>query len=667
MLKTNLKFLTCLAVTISAFCAAVNSAHAQAVTPIFNFTDQLWSYFQVGTEPPNVGGVNWKTNTYNDGAWPTGYGTLSYETDPGNYPWGINTVLDRTNSAGQIISYYFRTHFNFPTNPVGAVLYLTNVVDDGCIVYLNGVELYRIRMPAGAVTSNTVATGTGTEGAQELQTLINSPRLRQGDNVIAVELHDTAGSSDVDWTMGLAYRIMAPIVIVQQPTNQVDALIGDVVDLSVGVAGDAPQYWWFRNNVFLTGQTNASLRINNIQTNQAGTYYVVVSNIISGARSSNSVVTVVPDTFPPQLTGSAINEGDTNRVYALFDEDVLTVNNRNPSQSGTNLANYSLKEAATGKVIDVIQATVGRGSKAVRLTLATNIDCTKEYVLKVSNLTDIRTNLMEPNPGYAIVGCVSRLSVVAFENGWNFLPTFSGGPLPTNWYTTNYQVDANWGQGSAPFYFRQGCISNCYGSYGTPGAGGNCGGEGTSVSVGWPTYVFRTEFVIPSNSPTAGQLRLSHVIDDGAIFYLNGKEFLRYNLTNAPIDFDYLVPTCLPDPLCQTQAYALNNLIIGTNVFCAEVHSCDEFNQADFFFGCQLDIIVTNFPTRIPDLIISNIVSPRRVFVKWQPSGWRLQSSTNLANTSSWANVTGVSTNATGYTNSNPLVDRQRFYRLSRP
>ncbi|HTD87541.1 MAG TPA: immunoglobulin domain-containing protein, partial [Candidatus Binatia bacterium] len=557
-----------------------------------------------------------------------------------------------------------RTHFTFPTNPVGAVLYMTNVVDDGCIVYLNGIEMYRIRMPGGTVASNTPASGTGTEGAQELQIVINSPRLRQGDNVIAVELHDTVGSSDVDWTMGLAYRLMSPIAITTQPINRIDAQIGDSIEMSVEVSGDDPRYWWFRSNnvsnVFLTGQTNSLLRLSNIQTNQAGTYYVIVSNVISGVRSSNTVVTVVPDIFPPEFVSVVINEGDSNRVFALFDEDILSANNRTPALSGTNLANYYLREVVGGKKIDITQATVGRGSKAVRLTLATNIDCSKEYVLMVSNLTDLRTNLMVPNVAYGIVGCVQRLSLVAFDGQFNFLPTFQGGPLPTNWYTTNYQVDANWGQGTAPFYYEQGCFSNCYGIFGSA-----CATNGTPVSVGWPTICFRTEFIIPSNAPTVGQLRLQHVIDDGAIFYVNGKELLRYNMTNAAVDFNYLAP-CI-NSQCQTQSYTLDNLLIGTNIFCVEVHSCDEFVQADFMFGCDLDIIVTNFPTKIPELKITRIINPRRIILGWQPSGWQLQTSTNIANTSSWLNVATANTNAMGFTNSNPIVDRQRFYRLRRP
>ncbi|HKQ38380.1 MAG TPA: immunoglobulin domain-containing protein [Verrucomicrobiae bacterium] len=665
MRKTNLTFLTWLAITIGAFCVAVTSAHAQAVTPIFGFDNQSWQYYQAGNEPANISGLNWRTNTYNDTAWQTGFGYFAFEPDsPAEYD-PLNTPLNRYLPDGTtpINTYYFRTHFNFPISTNNIFLYFTNVVDDGLVLYLNGVRLYDLRVSANPPTYATFAGGTPAEGAKELVIMTNgAARLRQGDNVLAVEVHDSsATSTDVGFGLGLAYRGLAPITIVQQPTNSVDAFIGDSLDLSVQVIGDNPRYWWFRDTVF-TGQTNANLRINNLQVTNSGNYYVIVSNTISGARSSNSVVTVVPDTIPPEFTAAAINEGDTNRVYALFTEDVLPVNLRNPSLSATNLANYSLTEVGnTNNKITITTVTVGRGQKSVRLTLATNIDCSKEYVLRVSNLTDTRTNLMSPNPGYQIVGCVYRANIVDFQAFWNFNATYVGADpgLPTNWYTTNYQVDGTWSGGFAPFYYAQGCFSNCYGSFGVA-----CPGQGTPTSVGYPTYAFRKEFVVNSNSPTIGLLRLSHVIDDGAIFYLNGKELLRYNMTNAPVDFNYLAP-CLPVAQCQTQSYTLDNLIIGTNLFCVEVHSCDEFTGADFMFGCEMDIIFTNFPTVIPEIKIRQTSNPKREILSWQPRGWRLQTTTNVGNPASWANVVGITTNFTGYTN-NP-TDRWRFWRLCRP
>jgi hypothetical protein len=80
--------------------------------------------------------------------------------------------------------------------------------------------------------------------------------------------------------------------------------------------------------------------------------------------------------------------------------------------------------------------------------------------------------------------------------------------------------------------------------------------------------------------------------------------------------------------------------------------------------GIQVDLITTNFPSRIPGLRIARDTTPRRVRVNWEPRGWRLQSSPTI--TGVWANVAGVTTNMMGHTNTLPTTGN-RFYRLKRP
>jgi hypothetical protein len=308
----------------------------------------------------------------------------------------------------------------------------------------------------------------------------------------------------------------------------------------------------------------------------------------------------------------------------------------------------------------------------VRLNLAENVDCRKEYVLRVSNVSDARTNLIAPN-SVAILGCVTRTNLVPFSSFWKWNFSYEGPErVPADWMATNFVESGFWGEGSAPFFYSQELENTCFGTFGAGAPGG------TPISIGYPTYVFRHKFVVASNFPTAGQLRLAHLVDDGAIFYLNGRELLRYPITYpsqvqawppGPVNHDYLMPECI-EAVCATNQYALTNLLIGTNVLAVEVHVCNEFQGADVMFGIQLDIIVTNRPTTIP--IISEIVqragNQRRTILQWGVRGWRLQTTTNVVNTSSWVNVSGVTTNATGYTNTYNLPgDRQRFYRLCRP
>jgi hypothetical protein len=69
--------------------------------------------------------------------------------------------------------------------------------DDGAVVYLNGVEVWRTNMPTGTVGFGTPAS-VAIAGADEstfVQTTISSSLLVSGTNVLAIELHQAGGTS----------------------------------------------------------------------------------------------------------------------------------------------------------------------------------------------------------------------------------------------------------------------------------------------------------------------------------------------------------------------------------------------------------------------------------------------------------------------------------------
>src|SRR5207247_3316364 len=70
-------------------------------------------------------------------------------------------------------------------------------IDDGAVWYLNGFEIYRARMPEGTVRYSTLAQQQFSEGAADFF-IFDSTNLFVGDNVMAVEVHQTsATSSDI--------------------------------------------------------------------------------------------------------------------------------------------------------------------------------------------------------------------------------------------------------------------------------------------------------------------------------------------------------------------------------------------------------------------------------------------------------------------------------------
>ena len=87
-------------------------------------------------------GTAWTAKAYNDGTWPEGAALIADENGAVAQP--IRTPISRTADDGAaIVTFYFRTHFNFPGTSLGGLRrYLRHVVDDGAIFYLNGVEVH---------------------------------------------------------------------------------------------------------------------------------------------------------------------------------------------------------------------------------------------------------------------------------------------------------------------------------------------------------------------------------------------------------------------------------------------------------------------------------------------------------------------------------------------
>jgi hypothetical protein len=79
-----------------------------------------------------------------------------------------------------------------------------------------------------------------------------------------------------------------------QPPSQ-DVLEGSSVTFTANATGAPPfAYQWFFNTNLLPGETNSTLGLNNVQTNQSGNYTVTVSNQTGTATSAPAVLTVSP-------------------------------------------------------------------------------------------------------------------------------------------------------------------------------------------------------------------------------------------------------------------------------------------------------------------------------------------------------------------------------------
>jgi hypothetical protein len=166
---------------------------------------------------------------FDDSAWASGGQLLHIESDGVSSGSGFVKTqalpANGGNSNRPFTTTYFRKHFTWNGTTDGLELRATTMIDDGAVIYLNGQEAARVRMPAGTISFSTFsssgAVGSGSEAAEET-IFLPTNLLVQGDNIIAAEVHQTNGSSsDVVWGMKLDADITAAIPSSQVVINEV--------------------------------------------------------------------------------------------------------------------------------------------------------------------------------------------------------------------------------------------------------------------------------------------------------------------------------------------------------------------------------------------------------------------------------------------------------------
>jgi hypothetical protein len=165
-------------------------------TPLVAKAASNWRYLDTGADQ----GTAWRAPSFNDASWRSGTAPLGY---PAGAP--INTVISYgANPNNKYTTSYFRRQFSVADPATFTNLLLEVLRDDGVVVYLNGVEVFRDNLPAGAIAYATAALDT-VDADTYLQTNLPVSVLVTGPNTLAAEVHQsTANSSDVALDVALS-------------------------------------------------------------------------------------------------------------------------------------------------------------------------------------------------------------------------------------------------------------------------------------------------------------------------------------------------------------------------------------------------------------------------------------------------------------------------------
>ena len=165
-----------------------------------------WNYLDDGT---SLDGVAWKDASFDDSSWEQGVGVLGYGDAE------ATTISYGPNPNNRIITSYFRRSVSIDLATLTDNVILGVLRDDAAVIYVNGEEIRRDNLPAGAITSNTFSSSiiSGADETKYFITKVPKSKFIDGINQIAVEVHNRdETSSDFAFDMYLKSEpVVAPV------------------------------------------------------------------------------------------------------------------------------------------------------------------------------------------------------------------------------------------------------------------------------------------------------------------------------------------------------------------------------------------------------------------------------------------------------------------------
>jgi hypothetical protein len=668
-------------------------------------TGSVWKYLDTGDDA----GAEWRALLFDDSGWSNGVAQLGFgENDEA-------TTLQATNAVGEpIITYYFRQPFT-----LGGILAYTNLVirlrrDDGAVVYINEVEVFRSNLSLGPLTGSTLAATAPDDGADIFDIAVSPTVLLNGANIISVEVHQASStSSDVSFDLELLANVplsFIPFV----PRGSVWSYLDDGSD--PGTAWTMPSFddtGWSNGLAelgFGDGDESARIRQFSDLTGANGIAFYfrhafvvadpgVVSNLVARVvRDDGAVIylngsevfrinmppdTVTSATFAAQVVGNdntrhsfqispgLLHPGD-NVIAVEVHQFNLTSSDLSfdlelrpnvlpilPVVALTAPAPNSTFYGPTNVTAHVLATDLDNPIAAVELYVSGGLqgtDTTAAYDVDGRNYSLTVTNLAAGT--HTLVAVATDIGGLASTSA---PVTISIIPAPA--VTTLISTGAVWkyldtgvDQGTAwrAPSFNDRNWPEGQAKFGTNDPGNVTILHITPINVNLTAY-FRHYF-LSSNSVSFTNLAFRVLRDDGCVVYLNGSEIFRMNIPAGPITFNYAVASAMAVGGANETTYYPTNIIAplidGTNVLAVELHQTVNTSDAGFDLGL---IGMAPPSPGTPPLTIQLVGG--KIVVTWAANGFILQEANSVG---------GVYNNLPSATSphTNALPTGNRFYRL---
>jgi hypothetical protein len=328
----------------------------------------VWKYLDDGSNQ----GTAWGTRTFTDSAWASGPAPLGYGDANGQLP--VTTTGYGPDLNNKYITTYFRRAFTV-SNPASVSALSARIQrDDGAVVYLNGVEVFRSNMPAGPV--NYLTPAASVVGLTDETTFYSQPVdpsvLVSGANVLAVEIHQAnTNSSDIIFDLELSGSAFPPN---QGPSANAGsdqtitlpasaALTGAVSDDGLPIPPGLLTFGWTQfNGPGTVSFANANALRTTASFSTAGTYALrLTASDGASSVSDDLTVTVNAEAQPLRIESVVWSEGASSVLHIRFTAvagQSYTVQCRDTLFNATWVKLADVPSQDSTQTADVIDSTV---------------------------------------------------------------------------------------------------------------------------------------------------------------------------------------------------------------------------------------------------------------------------------------------------------------------
>jgi len=263
-------------------------------------TGSVWKLLDNGSNQ----GTTWQQPGFDDSSWASGAAQLGYGDGD-----EVTVVSYGPDPNNKYITTYFRRSFNVTDASIYQSASLRLLRDDGAVVYLNGVEVFRSNMPGGSISYTTLASAA-IDDSTFYTTSVDPANLVNGVNVLAVEIHQAnATSSDISFDLELSASTTTTLPLVTRgPYLQMGTPDAVTVRWRTDVATDSRVCYGTIQGVLTSCVTDSTVttehevRITTLLPDTRYYYSVGSSSAVLAGDDANHFVVTHPIAGTPKAT-----------------------------------------------------------------------------------------------------------------------------------------------------------------------------------------------------------------------------------------------------------------------------------------------------------------------------------------------------------------------------